>query len=102
MNGYPGWAFLNSQGEQVASDPHRVQGGDKSTIRLAPADSAWASLSFANPRVTGVRTVTPDAVKITPPDERTSLTVKWLGGSVTRSGQASVPKITPLHHGKRV
>jgi len=99
VHGFPGMAFLNSQGGHVSTDPHRVQGGNKSIIRLAPGDHAWAALSFASPEVTGVRTVTPDAVKITPPNERTSLKVPWPGGTVTKMGQESVPMITALRPG---
>ena len=92
VHGYPGLAFFNSRGEHVSVDPHRVT-GKALTARLSYDQSALATLSFADPDTTGVRTVTPTKMKITPPDEWTSLTVKWFGGSVTRSGQASVPKI---------
>jgi len=49
--------------------------------------------------MTGVPTVTPEAVKITPPDERASLAISWSGGPVIKTGKASVPKISSLRPG---
>ncbi|MDI6411916.1 DUF4232 domain-containing protein [Streptomyces albus] len=98
VRGYPGLAFVNSAGEEVSIDPDRAVGEVRS-ITLSPGESAWAPLSFANPQMTGVTTVTPTAAKITPPDERASLTAPWSGGPVTNTGKASVPKIGPLSPG---
>ncbi|MFI8850832.1 DUF4232 domain-containing protein [Streptomyces sp. 891-h] len=98
VRGYPGLAFVNSSGEQVSFDPNRT-GGEVRTVTLSPGKSAWASLSFTNPEVTNVTTVTPSAAKVTPPDERASLRVPWSGGPVTNTGKASVPKISPLAPG---
>ncbi|MGI5353393.1 DUF4232 domain-containing protein [Streptomyces sp. CA-250714] len=98
VRGYPGLAFVNSSGEQVSFDPNRT-GGEIRTVTLAPGKSAWAPLSYTNPEVTNVTTVTPSAVRVTPPDERTSLRTPWSGGPVTNTGKASVPKIGPLAPG---
>ncbi|MFI0860843.1 DUF4232 domain-containing protein [Streptomyces smyrnaeus] len=98
VRGYPGLAFVNSSGEQVSFDPNRT-GGQVRTVKLSPGKSAWASLSYTNPEMTNVTTVTPSAAKITPPDERASLRVPWSGGPVTNTGKASVPKIGPLAPG---
>ncbi|MBO8192176.1 DUF4232 domain-containing protein [Streptomyces oryzae] len=98
VRGYPGLAFINSRGEQVSFDPHRTSGQIR-TVTLAPGKSAWAPLSFTNPEVTNVTTVTPSAVRVTPPDERASLRTSWSGGPVTNTGKASVPKIGPLAPG---
>lgn len=96
--GYPGAAFVNSKGQNVSINPHR-EGGDKQTIRLSPGASAWSALSYSNPQMTGVATVDPDAILITPPDEKKSLKVDWKGGEVTRSGAASVASVSPLRPG---
>ncbi|MEU3190222.1 DUF4232 domain-containing protein [Streptomyces sp. NPDC006992] len=98
VRGYPGLAFVNDAGEQVSFDPHRT-GGKVRTVELKPGKSAWAPLSYTNPKMTNVTTVTPSAAKVTPPDERGSLRVDWSGGPVTNTGKASVPKIGPLSPG---
>ncbi|MFI7246239.1 DUF4232 domain-containing protein [Streptomyces qinglanensis] len=98
VRGYPGLAFVNDDGEQVSFDPQRT-GGKVRTVELSPGKSAWAPLSFTNPKMTNVTTVTPSAAKVTPPDERGSLRVNWSGGPVTNTGKASVPKIGPLSPG---
>jgi hypothetical protein len=96
--GYPGAAFINSKGQNVSIDPHR-EGGPKPRISLGPGESAWSALSYSNPNMTGVATVVPDAILITPPDERQSLKVNWPGDEVTRSGAASVASLSPLRPG---
>ena len=96
--GYPGAAFVNSKGQNVSIDPHR-EGGDKQKITLSPGESAWSALSYSNPQMTGVATVQPDAILITPPDEKKSLKVDWKGSKVTRSGAASVASVSPLRPG---
>lgn len=98
VRGFPGFAFLNGDGDQVSVDPER-DGARGTTVELAPGKSAWAPLSFTNPQMTGVPTVTPDTALITPPDQRTSLRVDWKGGQVTATGKASVPKIGALTPG---
>ncbi len=96
--GYPGAAFVNGKGQNVSINPHR-EGGDKQKITLSPGESAWSALSYSNPQMTGVATVVPDAILITPPDEKKSVTVNWRGGEVTRSGAASVASLSPLRPG---
>jgi uncharacterized protein DUF4232 len=96
--GYPGAAFVNSKGQNVSINPHR-EGGTKQKITLSPGESAWSALSYSNPQMTGVATVQPDAILITPPDEKQSLKVAWKGGKVTRSGAASVASVSPLRPG---
>ncbi|NSC22552.1 DUF4232 domain-containing protein [Streptomyces albus subsp. chlorinus] len=98
VHGYPGLAFVNDAGEEVSIDPTRAP-GQSQTITLEPGSSAWAPLSYSNPEMTGVTTVDPAAARITPPDERASLTAPWEGGPVTNTGKASVPKIGPLAPG---
>ncbi|WP_326809046.1 DUF4232 domain-containing protein [Streptomyces sp. NBC_01775] len=98
VRGYPGFAFLNSDDEQVSVDPER-DGSSARAIKLGAGDSAWAALSFSNPKATGVPTVTPKTALITPPDQRSSLRVSWKGGPVTATGKASVPKIGTLNPG---
>ncbi|UNS98104.1 DUF4232 domain-containing protein [Streptomyces tubbatahanensis] len=96
--GFPGFAFVDSDGDQVSLDPER-NGDSGETIKLTPGGSAWAPLSFTNPEMTGVPTVTPDAALITPPDQRSSLKVDWTGGPVSATGKASVPTIGALTPG---
>ncbi|WP_377273040.1 DUF4232 domain-containing protein [Peterkaempfera sp. SMS 1(5)a] len=100
--GFPGVAFVNSAGEQVTVDPERSTGQQKQRVTLAPGQSAWSPMSFANPGITGVTTVTPAAVLITPPDETTSLRVRWTGGEVSNTGKASVPRLGPFQPGSGV
>ncbi|MDJ1136630.1 DUF4232 domain-containing protein [Streptomyces iconiensis] len=98
VRGFPGFAFLNSDGDQVSVNPER-NGGSARTVTLPPGKSAWAPLSFSNPQMTGVPTVTPDTALLTPPDQRASIRVDWNGGPVTATGKASVPKIGTLSPG---
>jgi hypothetical protein len=98
--GFPGLAFLNSAGQQVSVNPTRV-GSAQPPVRLAPGGSAWAALSFGNPEITGVATVDPAAVEITPPDEKAPLKTSWPGGPVTNTGKASVPQVGSFQAGTK-
>ncbi|WP_344566218.1 DUF4232 domain-containing protein [Streptomyces axinellae] len=98
VRGFPGFAFLNSAGEQVSVDPER-EGGGAQTIRLTPGTSASATLSFTNPDMTGAPTVTPATALLTPPDTRSSIRVDWAGGPVSATGKESTPKISTLSPG---
>ncbi|WP_245687388.1 DUF4232 domain-containing protein [Streptacidiphilus griseoplanus] len=100
--GFPGVAFVNSAGEQVTVDPERATGQQKQLVRLTPGQSAWSPMSFSNPAISGVTTVTPVAVLITPPDETSSLRVPWAGGEVSNTGKASVPQVGPFRPGSGV
>ncbi|GAA2591055.1 DUF4232 domain-containing protein [Streptomyces axinellae] len=99
VRGYPGFAFLNADDEQVSVDPERDGTSHARSIKLGAGKSAWAPLSFTNPEMTGVPTVTPKTALITPPDQRASLRVAWKGGPVSATGKASVPKIGTLSPG---
>ncbi|MGP3977085.1 DUF4232 domain-containing protein [Streptomyces sp. 8N114] len=100
VHGFPGFAFLNSDGDQVSLDPERDgSGATTRTVELSPGKSAWAPLSYTNPEMTDVPTVTPDSALITPPDQRASIRVDWSGGPVSATGKASVPKVGPLSAG---
>ncbi|MFJ2645678.1 DUF4232 domain-containing protein [Streptomyces sp. NPDC087420] len=92
VDGFPGLAFLNKAGHHVSVDPERAS-VTGTLVKLAPGRSAWAPMTFGNPQITGVTTVTPAAVLITPPDEKDALKVAWTGGSVTNTGKASVPSV---------
>ncbi|MFE9391854.1 DUF4232 domain-containing protein [Streptomyces sp. NPDC006784] len=98
MSGFPGFAFVDASGNRVSVPPQR-EGSGSQQVELAPGSSAWAPLSFADPRMTGTATVTPDGALLTPPDQQSSLRVGWSGGPVTASGDASVPKIGPVSPG---
>ncbi|MGW1255595.1 DUF4232 domain-containing protein [Streptomyces sp. NPDC002513] len=99
VHGFPGVAFVNGAGQAVTPDPERVTGQEEQAVTLAPGARAWSGLSFTNPAVTGVTTVTPTAVLVTPPDETASLKVAWTGGKVSNTGKASVPQLTPFRPG---
>jgi hypothetical protein len=77
-------AFVNSAGEAVTPDPERATGQEQQTVTLAPSASAWSALVFTNPAISGVTTVTPAALLVTPPDETASIKVRWTGRSTTR------------------
>jgi hypothetical protein len=97
--GFPGLAFVDGAGEAVTPDPERTGGQGARVVTLAPGASAWSALSFTNPAVSGVTTVTPAALLVTPPGETASIRVRWSGGEVSNTGKASVPQVSPLRLG---
>ncbi|MGW2180481.1 DUF4232 domain-containing protein [Streptomyces sp. NPDC001732] len=99
IHGFPGLAFVNGKGEAVTPDPERGTGKERSTVILTPGASAWATMTHANPALTGVTTVTPEALRITPPDETEWISVRWTGGEVSNTGKASVPQVSPFRAG---
>ncbi|MCX5251490.1 DUF4232 domain-containing protein [Streptomyces sp. NBC_00201] len=88
VRGYPGAAFVDASGRQLGPDPKR-ESGTPTTVTLTPGKSAWAGMTFSNPGVSGAHTATPASLLVTPPDERDHLSVKWTGGPVPVSGNAS-------------
>ncbi|MFE0675634.1 DUF4232 domain-containing protein [Streptomyces sp. NPDC058867] len=91
--GYPGAAFVDSDGDRLGTDP--VRSPDTPTrVTLEPGDSAWAGLSYSSPEVSGARTARPAALLVTPPDEREPIEVAWKGGAVPVSGTASSVRLT--------
>ncbi|KOV74411.1 MULTISPECIES: DUF4232 domain-containing protein [unclassified Streptomyces] len=99
LYGFPGVAFVNGAGEAVTPDPERATDQREQRVTLAPAADAWSALSYTDPAITGVTTVTPRTLLVTPPDETTSLPVPWTGGKVSNTGKASVPRVGPLSPG---
>jgi hypothetical protein len=97
--GFPGIAFVDGADKAVTPDPERATGQKEPTVTLKPGASAWSALTFTNPEVTGVTTVTPAAVLVTPPDETESFKVAWKGGKVSNTGKASVPQVSPFRPG---
>lgn len=98
LRGYPGAAFVDASGKQLGPDPKRST-GTPTTVTLKPGRSAWAGLTFSNPEVSGAKTATPAALIVTPPDERTHLTVTWTGGKVPVGGNASSVFLTVFSPG---
>jgi hypothetical protein len=98
VRGFPGAAFVNASGGQLGSDPRRSSESSV-TVTLKPGQSAWAGLSFSNPQVSGARTAAPDALLVTPPNERDSLKVTWTAGTVPVSGNYSSASLTVLKPG---
>ncbi|MFI6435856.1 DUF4232 domain-containing protein [Streptomyces sp. NPDC050759] len=98
LHGYPGTAFVDASGKQLGPDPKRST-AEPETVRLAPGQSAWAGLSFANPEVSGAGTATPAALVVTPPDEEDPLKVAWKSGEVPVSGNESSVRLIPFSPG---
>ncbi|NUS78137.1 MAG: DUF4232 domain-containing protein [Streptomyces sp.] len=98
IHGYPGAAFVDAAGEQLGPDPKRSP-GTPTTVRLAPGHSAWSGISFSNPEISGARTANPDALLVTPPDERDPLKVSWSAGEVPVSGNESSVFLTVFDKG---
>lgn len=99
VRGFPGVAFVNGRGEAVTPDPERATGEARRTVTLAPGASAWSAMTYTNPALTGVTTVTPAVLRLTPPDETAWIPVRWTGGEVSDTGKASVPRLSPLRAG---
>ncbi|MFF5493908.1 DUF4232 domain-containing protein [Streptomyces aquilus] len=98
LHGYPGAAFVDAAGKQLGPDPERSP-GTPTTVRLAPGHSAWSGITFANPRISGARTANPDALLVTPPDEREPLKVSWSAGEVPVAGNESTVFLTVFGQG---
>ncbi|WP_405775055.1 DUF4232 domain-containing protein [Streptomyces sp. NBC_01538] len=88
LRGYPGAAFVDASGERLGPAPKRSE-ASPTRVELAPGDSAWAGLSFANPELSEARTATPAELLVTPPDERDQLQVAWKAGAVPVGGNKS-------------
>jgi hypothetical protein len=99
VHGFPGVAFVDGAGEAVTPDPERATGEERRTVTLAPGADAWSAMTYTRPAATGVTTVTPTTVLVTPPDETTPIPVPWRGGEVSDTGKASVPRVSPLRPG---
>ncbi|MDN3026810.1 DUF4232 domain-containing protein [Streptomyces sp. S.PB5] len=98
VHGYPGAAFVDASGRQLGPDPERTP-ATATTLKLAPGQNAWSGITFANPEISGARTANPDALLVTPPDERDPLKVYWSAGEVPVSGNESTVFITVLGEG---
>ncbi|MFF5754188.1 DUF4232 domain-containing protein [Streptomyces longwoodensis] len=97
--GHPGAAFLDASGRQLGADPERSTATRPVRVTLAPGRRAWAGLSFSNPEVSGARAATPVTLLVTPPDEHDPLRVRWTGGPVPVSGNASTVRLTAFEAG---
>ncbi|MFF7450037.1 MULTISPECIES: DUF4232 domain-containing protein [unclassified Streptomyces] len=98
LHGYPGAAFVDASGHRLGPDPRRTP-GTATTVTLAPGQHAWSGITFANPQVSGARTANPEALLVTPPDERDPLKVAWSAGEVPVSGNESTVSITLFRRG---
>lgn len=98
LHGYPGAAFVDASGWQLGPDPKR-EPGTATTVTLAPGQNAWSGITFAHPEISGARTANPDALLVTPPDERKPLKVMWSAGEVPVGGNESTVFISVLDRG---
>ncbi|MFI6007261.1 DUF4232 domain-containing protein [Streptomyces sp. NPDC051243] len=98
VRGYPGAAFVDASGRQLGPDPKRSP-DTPTTVSLAPGRSAWAGLTYASPEISGARTAVPEALLVTPPDERDPLKVAWTAGEVPVAGNESSVFLTVLQPG---
>ncbi|MEV5319577.1 DUF4232 domain-containing protein [Streptomyces sp. NPDC052687] len=98
LHGYPGAAFADASGRQLGPDPRR-RPESPARLRLAPGGSAWAGLSYADPRISGARTAVPAVLLVTPPGEREPLRVPWSAGEVPVGGNESAVTVTVLRAG---
>ncbi|MFE0254081.1 DUF4232 domain-containing protein [Streptomyces sp. NPDC059010] len=98
VRGYPGAAFVDASGRQLGPDPKRSP-DTPTTVSLAPGRSAWAGLTFASPEITGAKTAVPQALLVTPPDERDPLKVAWTAGEVPVAGKNSSVFLTVVQPG---
>ncbi|PWI13742.1 hypothetical protein DI272_05975 [Streptomyces sp. Act143] len=98
IHGYPGAAFVDAAGKQLGRDPERSP-GTPPTVRLAPGQNVWSGITFANPKISGARAAVPDALLVTPPDERDPLKVSWSAGEVPVSGNESTVFLTAFDQG---
>ncbi|MDF3148464.1 MULTISPECIES: DUF4232 domain-containing protein [unclassified Streptomyces] len=98
VRGYPGAAFVDASGKQLGPDPKRSP-DTPTTVTLAPGRSAWAGLTFASPEISRARTATPEALLVTPPDERDSIEVAWTAGEVPVAGNESSVFLTVVQPG---
>ncbi|MEU3557906.1 DUF4232 domain-containing protein [Streptomyces fragilis] len=90
VRGFPGAAFTDADGGRLGPDPERVGKPPAASVVLAAGESAWAALSFPDPRLTGSRAAQPETLLITPPDERRPLSVRWENGEVPVSDGAEL------------
>ncbi|MFC5213660.1 DUF4232 domain-containing protein [Streptomyces coerulescens] len=98
VRGYPGAAFVDAAGKQLGPDPKRSP-DSPTTVTLTPGSSAWAGLTFASPEISGARTALPQALLVTPPDERDPLKVAWTAGEVPVAGNESSVFLTVVQPG---
>ncbi|NNN36807.1 DUF4232 domain-containing protein [Streptomyces sp. S3(2020)] len=98
VHGYPGAAFVDASGRQLGPDPKRSP-GTPATVMLAPGQNAWSGITFSNPEISGARTAIPDALLVTPPDERDPLQVAWSAGAVPVSGNESTVFVAVFDEG---
>ncbi|MDX3245138.1 DUF4232 domain-containing protein [Streptomyces sp. ME18-1-4] len=99
VHGFPGVAFVDSVGDVITPDPERATAQDERAVPLPPGATAWSALVFSNPAISGVTTVVPAAVLVTPPGETQPITVPWTGGRVSNTGKAAVPRVSPFRSG---
>jgi hypothetical protein len=104
VTGYPG-AQLVRRGAEVPTRVVRVRGPKIRTVRLAPgakasADWHWGAIPSGREPRTGACEPSADHVRITPPDERRSLRVRWRLGPVCGGGRIETKpfRIAPKAH----
>lgn len=98
--GYPGMQLLGASGEQLPTNVIRLVHTQPVLVTLHPGQSAWTMLRWSvipgqgEPQASQCEP-TPQSAWVTPPDERTQLTVPWTMGFVCEHGSIELNPLSP-------
>ncbi len=86
--GYPGLGLLNAKHgtlpiKVVWGSTYFVHDPGRHTVTLRPGQSAWADLAWNAPY--GVKSVKPSYLEVTPPNQRTHVTLRFAPGAIDDS-----------------
>jgi hypothetical protein len=95
--GWVGLQLVRNGGQDVPTRVVRAEGPSRRVV-LAPVERAsttlhWGAIPGRGEPQTGACQPTAQRVRVTPPDETTSLRLRWKGGPVCQSGRIEA---TPL------
>lgn len=98
--GYPGMRLLGASGAELPTNVLRLGHTQPELITLHPGQSAWTMLRWSvipgpgEPQGSQCEP-TPQSAWVTPPDERTHLTVPWTMGFVCEHGSIELNPFSP-------
>ncbi|RCW43657.1 uncharacterized protein DUF4232 [Halopolyspora algeriensis] len=95
VHGYPGLLLVGSDGRPLPTDVSRMPDTDPEPVRLAPGESAvatlhWGVVPAGNEPVDGPCGPEPAELEVIPPDERDPLATPWALGPVCAGGSLDV------------